>query len=74
VFRRGQHIVLQDIETKEKVTVTVVMHDTMQGILAINKEDVYTWYREESNAEHGWPGPYYTCIKRVVKKRKKKRK
>jgi len=74
VYRRGQEIVLQDIESLEKVPVTVVMYDTMQGILAINKEDDWVWYREESNAEHGWPSPYYKCIKKVVKKRKKKRK
>ena len=73
MLRRGQKIILQDEDTSKKITVTVVMHDTMQGFLAVNKEGDYMWYREKSNAEHGWPGPYYKCIKRIAKKRKKKK-
>jgi len=73
-YHRGNIIILQNEETGEKLTVTVIMHDTMQGFLAENKEGDYIWYREKSNAEHGWPGPYYACIKKVPKKQKKRKK
>ena len=58
----------------KKIPVTVIMHDTMQGFLAENKEGDYIWYREKSNEEHGWPGPYYECIKKIPKKQKKRKK
>ena len=73
MLRRGQKIILQDEDTSKKITVTVIMHDSYQGFLAVNKEADWTWYREKSNAERGRPGPYYKCIKRIAKKRKKKR-
>ena len=73
-YRRGNKIILQNLDTREKVPVTVIMHDTMQGFLAENKEGDYIWYREKSNEEHRWPGPYYECIKKIPKKQKKRKK
>ena len=74
MLRRGQKIILQDEDTSKKITVTVIMHDSYQGFLAVNKEGDWTWYREKSNAERGWPGPYYECIKKIPKKQKKRKK
>lgn len=48
------------------------MHDTMQGILAVDASGEYVWYREQSNEEHGWEGPYWTVIKKQKKKRNEK--
>ncbi len=73
-YRRGNKIILKNLDTGKKVPVTVIMHDTMQGFLAENKEGDYIWYREKSNEEHGWPGPYYECIKKIPKKQKKRKK
>ena len=48
------------------------MHDSMQGILAVDASGEYTWYRQSSNEENGWEGPYWTVIKKQKKKRNEK--
>jgi hypothetical protein len=73
-YRRGNKIILQNLDTGEKVPVTVVMHDGYQGWLAVNKEGDWLWYREKSNVEYGWPGPYYECIEKIPNKQKKRKK
>ena len=73
IYKRGNKILIQQENDKRRTkTVTVIMHDTMQGILAVDASGEYTWYREQSNEEHGWEGPYWTVIKKQKKKRNEK--
>ena len=73
IYKRGNRIILQrEDDKRRKKTVTVVMHDSMQGILAVDSKGEYCWYRDRSNKEHGWPGPYWICKEKIVKKRKPK--
>ena len=73
IYKRGNRIILQrEDDKRRKKTVTVVMHDSMQGILAVDSKGEYCWYRERSSKEHGWPGPYWICKEKIVKKRKKR--
>ena len=65
VYRRGKEIVLQDVESKDKIPVTIVMHDSKQGFLAEDKETGdWIWYREPENKDNGWDGPYYKVVKK----------
>ena len=67
-YKRGHRILIQQEEDKRrKKTVTVIMHDSMQGILAEDAQGEYTWYRQRSNEEHGWRGPYWTVIRKLKK-------
>ena len=68
IYKRGNKILIQqDNDKRRKKTVTVIMHDSMQGILAVDASGEYTWYRQSSNEENGWEGPYWTVIRKVKK-------
>lgn len=60
IYRKGKELILYDVDNGDKISVTVIQHDSMQGFLAENKETGdWVWYREPQNKEHGWEGPYY---------------
>ena len=60
IYRKGKELILYDVDNGDKISVTVIQHDSMQGFLAENKETGdWGWYREPENKEHGWEGPYY---------------
>ena len=58
-FQNRQQIILENLDTGEHIQVTIVQYDSKMGFWAIDSEDTWNWYHEESNAEFGWKGPYY---------------
>ena len=65
IYRKGKELILYDVDNGDKISVTVIQHDSMQGFLAENKETGdWGWYREPENKEHGWEGPYYKVMKK----------
>ena len=65
VYRKGKEIILEDVESKNKIPVTIVMHDSKQGFLAEDKETGdWIWYRVPENKDNGWDGPYYKVVKK----------
>ena len=66
-FQNRQQIILENLDTGEHIQVTIVQYDSKMGFWAIDSEDTWNWYHEESNAEFGWKGPYYKFVKKVKK-------
>ena len=65
IYRKGKELILYDVDNGDKISVTVIQHDSMQGFLAENNETGdWVWYREPQNKEHGWEGPYYKVEKK----------
>ena len=65
VYRKGKEIILEDVESKNKIPVTIVMHDSKQGFLAEDKETGdWIWYRAPENKDNGGDGPYYKVVKK----------
>ena len=64
VYRRGQHIVLENETTGEHRAVKVVMHDSRQGWLAESSDEDWQWYRMKNEY---WPKEeeYWKYIKKV---------
>ncbi len=58
LYRRGKKLNLKHTETGKIIPITVVMHDSRQGILTSE----YEWIRTTDAKEWGWKGPYYEIV------------